>query len=102
MLATWRRQVLLLYFGRRDEADRRFASGECAMLTSSSAIYGTLAENKNLETGVSALPYRRHYLARRKALADGASLWIAGGLKPAEQKGVWFIDVCSGRKSRSA
>ena len=56
MLATWHKSKYFIYFGRRDEADRRFASGECAMLTSSSAIYGTLAENKNLETGVSALP----------------------------------------------
>ena len=89
MLATWYKSKYFIYFGRRDEADRRFASGECAMLTSSSAIYGTLAENKSLETGVSALPYHDDvHGAPQSTLADGASLWIASGLKPAEQKGV--------------
>lgn len=98
MLATWHKSKYFIYFGRRDEADRRFASGECAMLTSSSAIYGTLAENKNLETGVSALPYHDDvHGAPQSTLADGASLWIASGLKPAETKGVaTFINYVLG------
>lgn len=89
MLATWHKSKYFIYFGRRDEADRRFASGECAMLTSSSAIYGSLSENKALETGVSTLPYHDDvHGAPQSTLADGASLWIASGLKPAETKGV--------------
>ena len=89
MLATWHKSQYFVYFGRRDEADRRFANGECAMLTSSSAILGTLSENKSLETGVSALPYHDDVRgAPQSTLADGASLWIASGLKPAETKGV--------------
>ena len=89
MLATWHKSKYFIYFGRRDEADRRFANGECAMLTSSSSIFGTLSENKTLETGVSALPYHDDVRgAPQNTLADGASLWIASGLKPAETKGV--------------
>ncbi|MBS1228495.1 MAG: extracellular solute-binding protein family 1 [Proteobacteria bacterium] len=89
MLATWYKSKYFIYFGRRDEADRRFASGECGMLTSSSAIYGTLSENKALDVGVSALPYHDDvHGAPQSTLADGASLWIASGLKPAETKGV--------------
>ena len=89
MLATWHKSKYFMYFGRRDEADRRFASGECAMLTSSSAILSMLGQNKSLDFGVSTLPYHDDvHGAPQKTLADGASLWVASGLKPAETKGV--------------
>jgi sn-glycerol 3-phosphate transport system substrate-binding protein len=89
MLATWSKSRYFSYFGRRDEADRRFANGECDMLTSSSALFPSLAENKALDTGVSALPYHDDIRgAPQSTLADGASLWVASGLKPAQTKGV--------------
>jgi sn-glycerol 3-phosphate transport system substrate-binding protein len=89
MLTTWHKAKFFRYFGRRDEADRRFAAGECGMLTSSSSIYATLYESSTLETGVAALPYHDDVRdAPQQALADGASLWIGAGLKPAEYKGV--------------
>ena len=89
MLATWHKSKYFSYFGRRDEADRRFANGECAMLTSSSSLAATLSDNAELEVGVSALPYHDDvHGAPQNTLADGASLWIAGGLKPAATKGV--------------
>ena len=89
MLATWSKSKYFSYFGRRDEADRRFASGECAMLTSSSSLFSSLRENKAFETGVSALPYHGDVRgAPQNALADGSSLWIGSSLKPAETKGV--------------
>lgn len=89
MLATWHKSKYFSYFGRRDEADRRFANGECAMLTSSSSLSATLSENASLDVGVSALPYHDDvHGAPKNTLADGASLWIASGLKPAETKGV--------------
>lgn len=48
------------YFGRRDEADRRFANGDCAMLTSTSSILTCLGENKSLDwRRAVALPRRR-------------------------------------------
>ncbi len=90
MLSTWHKSKhYFIYFGRRDEADRRFANGECAMLTSSSALFASLAESKTLEAGVAALPYHDDVRgAPQNALADGASLWVASGLKLAEIKGV--------------
>lgn len=89
MLATWYKSKYFSYFGRRDEADRRFADGECAMLTSSSSLFASLAGKKSLEVGVSTLPYHDDVRgAPQNTLADGASLWIASGLKPAETKGV--------------
>ncbi len=89
MLATWHKSKYFVYFGRRDEADRRFANGECAMLTSSSSLFASLVEDKALEVGVSTLPYHDDQRgAPQNTLADGASLWIANGMKPAETKGV--------------
>ena len=89
MMATWYKSKYFSYFGRRNEADARFANGECAMLTSSSSLFATLAESKTLEVGVSALPYHNDVGGSPKnTLADGASLWVANGMKPAEAKGV--------------
>ena len=89
MMATWHKSKYFSYFGRRDEADHRFANGECAMLTSTSSLNSALAENKSLEYGVSALPYHDDVQGSpRHTLADGASLWFANGRSPAETKAV--------------
>ncbi len=89
MMATWHKSKYFSYFGRHDEADRRFANGECGMLTSSSSLYANLSKNSPVEVGVSALPYHDDVRgAPQNTLADGASLWIASGMKPAETKGV--------------
>lgn len=89
MMATWYKSKYFAYFGRRDEADRRFANGECGMLTSSSSLFAKLSESGKLDVGVSSLPYHDDVRgAPQNTLADGASLWVAGGLKPAETKAV--------------
>ena len=44
---------------------------------------------QEVQAGVSALPYHDDLRgAPQSTLADGASLWVASGLKPAETKGV--------------
>ena len=89
MLATWHKSKFFSYFGRRDEADNRFAAGECGMLTSSSALYGELHENSKIEIGVAPLPYHDDVRdAPQHTLADGASLWVGAGKTPAEYKAV--------------
>lgn len=89
MLTTWAKARFFAYFGCRDEADRRFADGQCGMLTSSSSLFGALPSNRKSETGVSALPYYDDIPgAPQQTLADGASLWVGAGKKPAEYKSV--------------
>ena len=89
MMATWHKSKYFIYFGRGDEADRRFVAGECGMFTGSSALFATLPESGKSNVGVSALPYHSDaYGAPQHTLADGASLWVAAGLKPIEIKGV--------------
>ncbi|MCM8596857.1 extracellular solute-binding protein [Accumulibacter sp.] len=89
MMTTWAKARFFIYFGRRDEADNRFAAGECAMLTSSSSLFGALHESRKLETGVSALPYHDDIQgAPQQTMAGGASLWVGAGQKPDDYKGV--------------
>lgn len=89
MLATWHKSKYFIYFGRRNEADDRFAHGECGMLASDSALYARLVDDKRVDVGVSPLPYHDDvYGAPQHTLADGASLWAGAGLKPAEAKAV--------------
>jgi sn-glycerol 3-phosphate transport system substrate-binding protein len=89
MLSSWYKSRFFAYFGRRDEADRRFAAGDCGMLTSSSSLYASLNDSKVFEAGVSSLPYHDDVRgAPQQTLADGASLWIGAGKKPADYKGV--------------
>ncbi|MBI2306704.1 MAG: extracellular solute-binding protein [Rhodocyclales bacterium] len=87
LLASWHKSFYFKYFGRRDEADRHFAAGECGMLTSGSSVAATLRESPALDVGVAPLPYYDDvYGAPKHALADGASLWIGEGKKAAEYK----------------
>jgi sn-glycerol 3-phosphate transport system substrate-binding protein len=87
MMATWHKSRYFTYFGRRNEADQRFANGECGMLTSNSSLYATLPEDLKQHVGVSALPYHDDVSgAPRNTLAEGASLWVKAGLKPAETR----------------
>jgi sn-glycerol 3-phosphate transport system substrate-binding protein len=89
MMATWHKARYFIYFGRRDEADQRFVNGECGMLTSSSSLFATLSENNKQNVGVSALPYHDDVRgAPQNTLAEGASLWVKAGLKPAENRAV--------------
>ena len=89
MLATWYKAKYFSYFGRRDEADRRFAAGECAMLTSSSWLYSNLLGAKGLDFGVAQLPYHDDvYGAPKNTLADGLALWAGAGLKREETRAV--------------
>jgi len=59
------------------------------MLTSSSSLVGALRDRSKVEVGVSSLPYHDDIQgAPQQTLAGGASLWVGGGQKPAEYKGV--------------
>ena len=57
MLATWEKSGFFSYSGRANEAEARFAAGECAVLTSSSASRSELAKRAGFEVGVAPLPY---------------------------------------------
>jgi sn-glycerol 3-phosphate transport system substrate-binding protein len=88
-LANMAKQGLFVYKGRGNAADATFVSGECAMITGSSALYGNIKRNAKFEAGISTLPYYPDVAgAPQNTVIGGASLWVMAGKKPEEYKGV--------------
>ncbi|HEX7646805.1 MAG TPA: sn-glycerol-3-phosphate ABC transporter substrate-binding protein UgpB, partial [Noviherbaspirillum sp.] len=88
-LANWAKQGYFIYAGRKNEPEAKFYSGECAMLTSSSAAYGNIAKNAKFKFAVSPLPYYNDVKgAPQNTIIGGASLWVMSGKKANEYKGV--------------
>ena len=89
MLSSWQKSGYFTYSGRNEEAEARFASGECALLTASSASYDRLREAAQFDFGVAQLPYYDDFDdAPQNTLAGGSGLWVIAGLPAAEYRGV--------------
>ncbi len=88
-LANMSKQGLFVYKGRGNAADATFVSGECAMTTGSSALYGNIKRNAKFASGIGALPYYPDVAgAPQNTVIGGASLWVMSGKKADEYKGV--------------
>jgi sn-glycerol 3-phosphate transport system substrate-binding protein len=88
-LANMSKTGLFVYKGRGNAADATFVSGECAMITGSSALYGNIKRNSKFTGGISTLPYYPDVVgAPQNTVIGGASLWVMSGKKDAEYKGV--------------
>ena len=88
-LANMAKSGLFVYKGRNNAADATFVSGECAMATATSALYGNIKRNAKFASGISTLPYYPDVPgAPQNTVIGGASLWVMSGKKPVEYKGV--------------
>src|SRR5215831_13037735 len=88
-MKDWLDKGYFVYGGRKNEPEAKFYSGECAMMTTSSAAYGTIKQNAKFKFAESALPYYADVPgAPQNTIIGGASLWIMGGKKKDEYKGV--------------
>ncbi|TSE35612.1 sn-glycerol-3-phosphate ABC transporter substrate-binding protein UgpB [Tepidimonas charontis] len=88
-LANMAEQGLFVYKGRGNAADAAYVSGECAMLTGSSALYGNVKRNAKFDFGIATLPYYADVPgAPQNSIIGGASLWVMAGKKDADYKGV--------------
>ncbi|MFT3803197.1 MAG: sn-glycerol-3-phosphate ABC transporter substrate-binding protein UgpB [Burkholderiaceae bacterium] len=88
-LAQWSKDGLFSYGGRRNEPEAKFYSGECAMLTSSSAAYANIKRNAKFAFGIGKLPYYSDVDgAPQNTVIGGASLWVMAGRKRDEYRGV--------------
>ncbi len=88
-LANMAKTGLFVYKGSGNAADATFVSGECAMVTGSSALYGNVKRNAKFTGGISTLPYYPDVAgAPQNTVIGGASLWVMSGKKEAEYKGV--------------
>ncbi|MPN42776.1 sn-glycerol-3-phosphate-binding periplasmic protein UgpB [bioreactor metagenome] len=83
------KQGLFVYKGRMSTPEPSFISGECAMITTSSGFYGNAKKNAKFNFGLSTLPYYPDVEgAPQNTVIGGASLWVMGGKKADEYKGV--------------
>lgn len=88
-LANMSKTGLFVYKGRGNAADATFVSGECAMTTGSSALYGNIKRNAKFASGISTLPYYPDVAGSpQNTVIGGASLWVMSGKKAEEYKGV--------------
>lgn len=77
------------YAGRKDEPKAKFIAGECAMHTGSSAALANIRKNARFSFSPAPLPYEAGVPgAPQNTIIGGASLWVMGGHKPEEYKGV--------------
>ena len=77
------------YSGRTNTGEGRFTSGECPIFLTSSAFFGNVRANAKFDFGNAAMPYYADAPgAPQNSIIGGASLWVMGGKKPEEYKGV--------------
>jgi sn-glycerol 3-phosphate transport system substrate-binding protein len=89
MLGDFAKNGWFTYAGRKNEAEAKFFSGECAMLTSSSAALANIRKNAKFDFSVHMLPYQDSLVAApQNSIIGGASLWVLSGKKAPEYKGV--------------
>lgn len=77
------------YSGRTNTGEGRFTSGECPIFLTSSGFFGNVAANAKFDWGNAPMPYYPDVAgAPQNSIIGGASLWVMGGKKQDEYKGV--------------
>lgn len=77
------------YSGRTNTGEGRFTSGECPIFLTSSAFFGQVKANAKFDFTNAPMPYYPDAKgAPQNSIIGGASLWVMGGKKPEEYKGV--------------
>ncbi|MBV8776818.1 MAG: sn-glycerol-3-phosphate ABC transporter substrate-binding protein UgpB [Alphaproteobacteria bacterium] len=77
------------YGGRETQADSKFVAGDCGMTFNSSGYYGLVKAGAKFQWGVTQLPYYPDVAgAPQNSIIGGASLWVMGGKKPEQYKGI--------------
>ncbi|MEH2511526.1 sn-glycerol 3-phosphate transport system substrate-binding protein [Nitrobacteraceae bacterium AZCC 1564] len=77
------------YSGRTNTGEGRFTSGECPIFLTSSGFFGQVKANAKFDWTNAPMPYYPDAKgAPQNSIIGGASLWVMGGKKPGEYKGV--------------
>ena len=88
-LANMAQQGLFVYKGRANVPEASYISGECAMIPTSTGFYGNVAKNAKFDWALTTLPYYPDVAgAPQNTVIGGASLWVMGGKKSDEYKGI--------------
>ena len=89
LMSSWYKSRYLHIFGRGDEAEAHFVSGECPVLTAASSSYPGFLRNTRFEVGVAPLPFHEDYFgAPQNTVSDGPALWVANGKTPEQYRAV--------------
>ena len=88
LLISWQKSHYFNYYGPHREAEEKFLSGECAMITADSTMFARLSPTSGVHAGASPLPYHddTYTMTPDKVLPEGASLWTIAGKKKDEYK----------------
>jgi len=77
------------YSGRTNTGEGRFTSGECPIFLTSSGFFGNVKANAKFDWANAPMPYYPDAAgAPQNSIIGGASLWVMGGKKADEYKGV--------------
>jgi sn-glycerol 3-phosphate transport system substrate-binding protein len=88
-LANLQKDKTFDYSGRTNTGEGRFTSGECPIMLTSSGFYGNVKANAKFEWANAPMPYYPDAQgAPQNSTLGGASLWVMGGKKADEYKGV--------------
>jgi sn-glycerol 3-phosphate transport system substrate-binding protein len=88
LISSWQKSNYFRYYGPRREAEDKFLSGECAMITADSTLFARLSPTSGVHAGASPFPYHddTYEMTPEKVMPDGASLWTMSGKKKDEYK----------------
>jgi sn-glycerol 3-phosphate transport system substrate-binding protein len=88
-LANLQKTKTFDYSGRTNTGEGRFTSGECPIMLTSSGFYGNVKANAKFDWANAPMPYYPDVQgAPQNSTLGGASLWVMGGKKADEYKGV--------------
>jgi sn-glycerol 3-phosphate transport system substrate-binding protein len=89
MLADMSKKGLFTYAGRTNQGDAKFSSGECAMFSGSTGAQAGIRKAGKFDWSINFIPYHDDVKgAPQNSIIGGASVWIMGGKKADEYKGV--------------
>jgi len=89
MLGEMAKKGLFTYAGRTNQGDAKFSSGECPLFTGSASAQAGIKKAAKFHWTAHFLPYYDDVKgAPQNSIIGGASLWVMGGKKPGDYRGV--------------
>lgn len=88
-LASWSKEKIFVYGGRRGDSLSMFTNGDCGMWLNSSAYYGSIKKQAKFKFDQAMLPYYPNIVKKpQNSIIGGATLWVFRGHPKGDYKGV--------------